>query len=106
MTTQLTLLQDRPLKAWIPHQDEYLRECIRRDGREGRPDVCQRCQEGPGVIRCEDCFGGEILCEECTVSVHHRLPLHRIEVSSMLQPPDPNLPTPSAGNPNSILDAR
>lgn len=42
---------------------------------------CPCCNKGAPVIGCDDCFGQELLCEECTVRRHHRTPFHRIKVS-------------------------
>jgi hypothetical protein len=35
---------------------------------------------GIAAIRCNDCFGGELLCEDCCVRNHVNNPLHMIEV--------------------------
>jgi hypothetical protein len=62
----------------------YLRELLRLDGRAGDMGcVCTVCSaEGPD-FRCEDCFGGEMLCQGCMVEIHACMPLHRIEVRNL-----------------------
>jgi hypothetical protein len=71
---------DDPLRQWMPERDNYLQELLRLDGRAGLGGNCGLCHaEGP-EYRCEDCFGGSIFCQQCTVNLHACMPLHRIEV--------------------------
>ncbi|KAJ7628913.1 hypothetical protein FB45DRAFT_748195 [Roridomyces roridus] len=48
---------------------------------ESSPDVCRVCKDPTAAssIRCQDCFGDEMLCEGCCVDRHAAHPLHRIE---------------------------
>jgi hypothetical protein len=90
------LLQDEPLKQWIPLRDEYLDELLRLEGRgEFTSPTCPSCVHdafdvfddsstpSPPSIRCQDCFTGELLCEKCCVRLHRQHPLHVIEVSEV-----------------------
>ncbi|KAJ7465326.1 hypothetical protein B0H11DRAFT_2159688 [Mycena galericulata] len=87
---------DRPLKTWYPHNDEYVGEQLRHEGR-GSPEVYARCagvrcndprrlcpnRECAGVAeyRCVDqaCTGDIMHCAECIVAAHAQLPTHFIE---------------------------
>ncbi|KAF8190101.1 hypothetical protein BJ912DRAFT_850370 [Pholiota molesta] len=40
---------------------------------------CAECQENPAEYECLDCFGREMICANCIVSMHARLFLHRIQ---------------------------
>ncbi|KAI0063042.1 hypothetical protein BV25DRAFT_1771787, partial [Artomyces pyxidatus] len=62
--------------------EEYLSHCIWLEGRRGLVNsTCRGCLDGNRVacIRCETCFGGHLLCEECTVEQHSRAPFHIIK---------------------------
>ena len=79
---------DPQLLDWMKnHRDSYLDELIRHDGRGG-DCLCAMCGS-PGLYRCKDCFGFELLCEVCLVGRHTFLPFHRVTVRarhSHLQP--------------------
>lgn len=74
--------QDTPLKIFIQYRDEYLDSLLRRDGRGiyRLDETCSHCETGKCEIRCKECFGGELVCTECTLHSHRLLPLHQIEV--------------------------
>lgn len=42
---------------------------------------CGGCSFPSPLYRCTDCFGGQLFCQECTVSMHSRSPFHIVEVS-------------------------
>ncbi|KAI0042927.1 hypothetical protein FA95DRAFT_1575419 [Auriscalpium vulgare] len=70
------------LLDWIPYRDQYLEELIRQDGFAGRDGGCVSCwttTSAKGEYRCTDCTGERLLCAQCIVAEHHRLPLHRLE---------------------------
>ncbi|KAG1797309.1 uncharacterized protein HD556DRAFT_1431085 [Suillus plorans] len=49
---------------------------------EGRSDFAQAacfCGEAGPMYRCQDCHGAELVCLSCTLHIHERQPLHRIE---------------------------
>ncbi|TDL14220.1 hypothetical protein BD410DRAFT_846231 [Rickenella mellea] len=72
---------DRPMENWIPHRDAFLDEILRVEGRGCSPSggSCAGCSIVPGIIRCWDCHGTDIYCEDCTRGRHLHLPLHRVE---------------------------
>ncbi|KAJ7154821.1 hypothetical protein C8R46DRAFT_911140 [Mycena filopes] len=92
----LTPGQDRPLQAWYPHEQEYIDEDLRHEGR-GSPKVYRRCAgvrcnnredgcpkrqcEGAAEWRCADqaCVGAVMHCSACIVAAHAQLPTHFIE---------------------------
>ncbi|KAJ7604018.1 hypothetical protein FB45DRAFT_881028 [Roridomyces roridus] len=70
---------DAALHRFRDRRDEYLRVVMSRDG--FMDDLCHVCRD-PAIassIRCQDCFGDEMLCEGCCVVRHATHPLHRIE---------------------------
>lgn len=78
----------RTVQDWIPHRQKYLDELLRIEGlgEEAQPPRCPCCppeSASEGKYKCEDCFGGALLCEKCTVEKHKFLPLHRLLVSSL-----------------------
>lgn len=76
------LLQDAPLKTWVAEfRTVSLDERMRYEGRGNKGTACPDCQ-GQGAVRCEDCFGRELLCRGCCLKRHQQLPLHRIKVSN------------------------
>ncbi|KAI0055071.1 hypothetical protein BV25DRAFT_1816158 [Artomyces pyxidatus] len=79
-------VQDYPLATWREYRNEYLRECLRLEGRGNdlTNTICPDCRsETPeGVkptVRCVDCYGRDMVCEPCVVRRHQRTPLHRVE---------------------------
>lgn len=75
------------------HRSTYLDEILRHAGRgEYRtspscPDCLASRSEKPGaaLYRCEsECFVPDLVCQECCVRRHKRLPLHRIQVCCLL----------------------
>lgn len=80
------LRQVRVVQDWIPHRQTYLDELLRIEGlgEANQPPNCPCCppeSAREGKFKCEDCFGGALLCEQCIVGRHNLLPLHRILVS-------------------------
>ncbi|KAJ6484517.1 hypothetical protein C8R47DRAFT_1073122 [Mycena vitilis] len=89
---------DRPLQTWYPKSNEYVNENLRREGR-GHPANYTRCRgvrckdplrqcpnrvcSGSPEWRCVDqgCFGERLLCAECIVASHAKLPTHFLEAS-------------------------
>jgi len=61
-----------------------LDELLRLEGRGaygGSP--CGECSASCPLYRCMDCFGGELFCQKCMVSMHRRSPFHVVEVSDL-----------------------
>lgn len=75
----------RPLKDWIPHRQRLVDQLLAQDGLGESASIpdCQLCGVKPGTMKCRDCFGMALLCQECTLNAHLRLPLHRILVCPM-----------------------
>lgn len=73
-------IQDNPLRKWLDERDSYMLELLRRDGRGGADAHCAQCHAAAATIRCIDCHGGRMVCNDCTVSTHGTTPLHRVEV--------------------------
>ncbi|KAI0795176.1 hypothetical protein BC629DRAFT_1439482 [Irpex lacteus] len=72
---------DVPLDTWLQYRECYMEELLRCSGRGTQPStpVCQGCSKIKPRYRCEECFGKALLCKECCVEMHRRLPLHRIK---------------------------
>lgn len=78
------ILKDAPLTTWLTgFRTASLDERMRYEGRGGNrgDNICPDCSS-PGTLRCESCFGRELLCRGCCVKRYHRLPLHRIKVGA------------------------
>ncbi|KAJ7601668.1 hypothetical protein DFH06DRAFT_1025237, partial [Mycena polygramma] len=66
--------------TWIPNRDLYLDGLMRQESRgpwwlRG----CTLCKEANPLWRCEDCFGGRMLCEVCITERHRDEPLHLLQ---------------------------
>ncbi|KAG2126046.1 hypothetical protein DEU56DRAFT_916197 [Suillus clintonianus] len=82
---------DAPLREWmgydgcVGYREEFLLEDQRLEGRGGAGLLCscKRLDENnhpiPSLFRCEECFGRDIVCQECCLDHHKRLPLHVIK---------------------------
>lgn len=71
------------MKKWLKHaRQSFMDELVRRDGLGNFdvPGLCHACEKVAGTIRCKECSGSMLLCEECAIDSHRRNPLHRIEV--------------------------
>ncbi|KII83049.1 hypothetical protein PLICRDRAFT_119895 [Plicaturopsis crispa FD-325 SS-3] len=73
--------QDAPLKTWIQFREQYLDEtlCLEGRGTPRKSPTCPGCHLKTACYRCRDCYGGSLVCLECTVTRHRRLPLHIVE---------------------------
>jgi hypothetical protein len=68
---------------WAAHEvNDYLAELIRLEGRGDAisQEQCAQCLSSSADYRCEDCFGHQLFCGLCMVSLHQQNPLHRLEV--------------------------
>lgn len=82
------LIQDNPLKTWIPHIDIYVEELLRHESCNiGEQLICanvtcdQSIMDQPSAsFRCIDCQTSALYCSSCILLLHQRLPLHRVEV--------------------------
>ncbi|KAG2033360.1 hypothetical protein BDR03DRAFT_935695 [Suillus americanus] len=71
------------MTLWLHERKTYLLELIRLKGRRDYAfrKTCQghnECASEP-AYHCQDCFGTELYCQECTVNRHRENPLHKIE---------------------------
>lgn len=66
------------LSDWLPSRDLYTCEVL--DHEQSTADtLCPECQSRPGLLRCKDCFTGQVLCRNCCLTVHRGTPFHSIE---------------------------
>jgi hypothetical protein len=75
--------------TWAGHQDEYLDEVLRLEGR-GYPAIhstCGGCKAPNPTFRCaqQTCYGPSLFCQACIVKGHTVLPTHWIQVSAKQQ---------------------
>jgi hypothetical protein len=72
--------------TWANHQDEYLDEMLRLEGRgyHGIYSTCGGCQKPDPTFRCaqQTCYGPGLFCQDCIVERHAVLPTHWIQVSA------------------------
>jgi hypothetical protein len=88
----LTAAQDDPLHVFVPEVETFLRELLQLESRADQLDsICPFCKDGVAAIRCVDCFGGTVCCRDCTISIHARNPLHRVQVCANYFKEDPLL---------------
>ena len=75
------------LLEWLQYRDGSLDELLRLYGLGDYHgiDTCAMCRNANAMYRCLDCFGNcQLHCDGCLVKKHQDLPLHRVEVSSLL----------------------
>jgi hypothetical protein len=74
--------------TWAVHQDEYLDEMLRLEGRgySAIYSTCGGCQRPNPAFRCEQqmCYGPSLYCQTCIVKRHAALPTHWVEVREEL----------------------
>ncbi|KAJ7230743.1 hypothetical protein GGX14DRAFT_554223 [Mycena pura] len=75
---------DPAMHEWkTEHRDAFLRVLLWRDGcGEADPALCAQCGISTlrqQCFRCHDCHGGELVCQDCCVNMHHKNPLHMVE---------------------------
>ncbi|THU87930.1 hypothetical protein K435DRAFT_866769 [Dendrothele bispora CBS 962.96] len=81
VTRPFNLHSDNPSRAWIPYREEYLRDMLFLEGRRGMGSACSECRAANPAFRCtdDDCLSAGMMCKECLLSTHKRLPLHWVE---------------------------
>jgi hypothetical protein len=71
--------------TWAEHQDEYLDELLRLEGRGYKAihSRCRGCSAPDPIFRCEHqtCYSPSLFCKTCIVQTHSVLPTHWIQVS-------------------------
>ncbi|KAI0039152.1 hypothetical protein FA95DRAFT_1504561, partial [Auriscalpium vulgare] len=71
------------LNEWVEKRDVFLDETIRHNGRCDwrHTELCGSCTLAPrpAAIRCVDCLGSALVCEDCTLRTHSHQPCHRIQ---------------------------
>ncbi|KAJ7677667.1 hypothetical protein B0H14DRAFT_3683366 [Mycena olivaceomarginata] len=74
---------DYPMLTWATHQDEYLDEVLRLEGRGYLAvySTCGGCRGSDPTFRCEHqmCNGSGLFCKRCIVQQHAVLPTHWIQ---------------------------
>ncbi|KAI0702993.1 hypothetical protein BC835DRAFT_1410783 [Cytidiella melzeri] len=72
---------DTPLLMWLDYRWSYLQElyCGKGRGTVAKHSGCPKCGGDRAVYRCQECFGGALLCRRCCLDGHWQLPLHRIQ---------------------------
>lgn len=76
-------MQIRPVQEWLPERQAYLDKLLHHEGLSDADNnpLCAGCGTNTGVIKCQDCFGGQLCCADCVLQGHALLPLHRLLVS-------------------------
>ncbi|KAJ7020579.1 hypothetical protein C8F04DRAFT_1274884 [Mycena alexandri] len=71
---------DKTMHEWRSLRDEYLTVLLRLEGAaDADLAPCACCNMAEATIRCKQCFGGQMYCEECSVTMHAKNPLHIID---------------------------
>jgi hypothetical protein len=72
--------------TWAEHQDEYLDEMLRLEGRgyAAFHSTCGGCKAPGPSFRCtqQTCCGPSLFCQACIVERHAVLPTHWIQASA------------------------
>ncbi|KAN0138134.1 hypothetical protein V8E53_004023 [Lactarius tabidus] len=65
------------MEQWLQRRSIYLNILLEM---EGHPQItkCSLCAKGPAHIKCSDCFGANIFCNDCCLRHHLHLPFHRL----------------------------
>ena len=71
------------MEEWLTYRETYLHEILRHDGREGRQEICCTDCGERGNYSCYDCAYSMHHCQECLVTRHRLMPLHRIRVCNL-----------------------
>ncbi|THU86479.1 hypothetical protein K435DRAFT_683541, partial [Dendrothele bispora CBS 962.96] len=60
---------------------DYLRDMLFLEGRRGMGSICTECRSLDPIFRCtdDDCVLAGMMCQDCLVKTHKRLPLHWVE---------------------------
>lgn len=80
-TNTKTLYCQNIFADWLPFRDTHVHELTRHEGWADLSKRCIQCLQADAAYKCDDCFGPTVHCRGCVVSVHARLPFHRIKVS-------------------------
>lgn len=86
LVSNVTQVHDQVLQDWVTygHRETALAEMLRLEGWRGIDKAhCPTCPPERRLapsIRCDDCWGNQVLCVECCVQEHEAHPLHRIKV--------------------------
>ena len=58
---------------------------FRQEGRNQRfiRDSCEACK-AEAFYRCEECYGGRVMCKGCVLTIHEIQPLHALEVPTSI----------------------
>ncbi|KAJ3017904.1 hypothetical protein NUW54_g473 [Trametes sanguinea] len=68
------------VRSWVPYRQEYLDEILRHYGRKGFDfSSCSLCKQGNAYFRCLDCRIAQPLCQNCLLTAHREVILHRPE---------------------------
>ncbi|KAJ6479771.1 hypothetical protein C8R45DRAFT_1101216 [Mycena sanguinolenta] len=73
---------DPALHRFCARRDEYLRALLYHAGRMRADfETCRLCSDvvAEAIFRCQDCFGDEMICQQCCVDRHVPNLLHRME---------------------------
>ncbi|KAJ7150169.1 hypothetical protein C8R43DRAFT_1128212 [Mycena crocata] len=80
---------DDPLGQWVKlGRTELLELLLLLEGRADHRSysICGSCSIGKAKYRCNDCMsGGEMVCKACLFQQHARHPLHRVQISIVLE---------------------
>ena len=71
--------QNDYLRQWRVRRSAHLRTILASNAPADSAPTCQSCRTSAGTWRCQECFGGRILCSACLRRDHRYLIFHRIE---------------------------
>ena len=65
------------MSQWLQYRGRYLDILLEMEGHPPSPS-CSVCSTTRADIKCSDCFGANVFCKVCCLSVHKRSPFHRL----------------------------
>lgn len=77
---------DKVLLEWKAERQAFLDEVLRLEGLRGQQleNLCPLCRSAASCntpeIRCEDCWGGAVICRACCLAGHANQPFHKLQV--------------------------
>ena len=71
--------QNEFLNEYLTWQHSILIQILKHESLPANPD-CANCHQSSSTHRCQDCFGRNLWCGPCCVSVHKNVPFHCVQM--------------------------
>ena len=71
--------QNEFLNKYLTQRHSILIQILEHESLPANPD-CANCHQSSGTHQCQDCFGHNLWCGPCCVSVHKNVPFHHVQM--------------------------